>query len=159
MTTRSCGRQERRAGGREVVAPVMGEGGRGSEGHAIVGVRCISPYMRFIGRNVREGREAEGFRDVKRIVWELGGSERVYVRAEDRLLTRVYKIIRLNVTRVSPSDGDRDGLERRFCGTGGRVDIAGVKRKDGRWGLFNGSCDFFWLEPDDRGDGIELFGA
>jgi hypothetical protein len=69
----------------------------------------------------------------------------------------VYKIVRkrwFNVTRGSPSNGDRDGLKRRFCRTGGRVDIAGMKRKDGRWGLFNGSCDFFWLEPDDRSDGV-----
>ena len=80
MTTRSNGRQERRAGGREIggdVAPLMGERGRGSKGHAIVGVRYISPDMRFKGRNIGKGREAEGFRDVKTAVWESWGRERV----------------------------------------------------------------------------------
>lgn len=158
MSTRSCRRQERRAGGREIggdVAPLMGERGSGSKGGAIVGVRCISPDMRFKCRNVREGREAEGLRNVERAVCESGGSERVYVGAEDRL--PVFKIVRkrwFDVTRICPSNCNRDGFKRR---TGGHVDVAGVKRKDGRWGLFHGSCKFFWLEPDDRGDGIEFF--
>ena len=94
--------------------------------------------MGFKGRNVREGRKAEGFGDVGRAVWEPGGSERVNVSAEDRLCTRVYKIVgRLKVMSFSPFN--RDGLERRFCGTGGRVDLARVKGKDGRWGLFDRS--------------------
>jgi hypothetical protein len=39
--------------------------------------------MGFEGRNVREGGKAEGFGDVRGAVWEPGGSERVYVSAED----------------------------------------------------------------------------
>ena len=67
----------------------MEERGRGSKGRAIVGVTYISPGMGFKGRNIRKGRKAEGFRDVEGAVWEFGGSERVYVGAEDRLSTRM----------------------------------------------------------------------
>lgn len=94
--------------------------------------------MRFKGRNVRKGRKAEGFGNIGRALWEPGGSEGVNVSAEDRLCTGVCKIVgRLKVMNFSPFD--RDGLERRFCGTGGRVDLARMKGKDGRWGLFDRS--------------------
>jgi len=35
--------------------------------------------MRLEGGFFRESREAEGFMDIRRAIWELGGSERVYV--------------------------------------------------------------------------------
>lgn len=58
--------------------------------------------------------------------------------------------------RVGPSDGNRDWSDHRFWGAG-RLDIAGVKGKNGGDGFFDGSGGLLRPESDGSCNGMKLF--
>ena len=117
----------------------------------------ILANVRIQNRNFGECGIAEGIRNIGRTVGVLGsGSKGVQIGTKNRLRIGIQKFL-LKGTGVGPSNSNRDGFDHLFCGTGRSVDIAGMKRKDGGRGLFDGSGGLLGLESDGGCDGAELF--
>jgi hypothetical protein len=117
----------------------------------------ILANVRIQNRDFGECGIAERIGNIGRTVGVLGsGSKGVQIGAKYGLRVGIQKIL-LKGTGVGPLNSNRDGLDDLFCGTGRSVDIAGVKRKDGGWRLFDDSGGLLGLESDGGCDGAELF--